>query len=98
MWLWQLWKFLIPDLKSLGAKKLYGKLATGMINHINIKILQLILTKVCLMLGVIIYAPARLVNKMLVKKWRRQKERIENNHNFLLSKLLTKIKTLIIWN
>lgn len=36
----KLWKFLIQDLKSLGAKKFYGKFATGTINHINIRTLQ----------------------------------------------------------
>ena len=36
----QLWKFLIEDLKSLGAKKFFGKFATGSINHINIRSLQ----------------------------------------------------------
>ena len=53
----KLWKFLIHDLKSLGAKKFYGKFATGTINHINIRQLQLILTKICLMLGVHVYIP-----------------------------------------
>jgi len=57
----KLWKFLIDDLKALGAKKFYGKFATGSINHINIRSLQLILTKICLMLGVIIYAPCKFV-------------------------------------
>ena len=36
----KLWKFLLHDLKSLGAKKFYGKFATGSINHINIRTLQ----------------------------------------------------------
>ena len=36
----KLWKFLIHDLKALGAKKFYGKFATGTINHINIRTLQ----------------------------------------------------------
>ena len=36
----KLWKFLLNDLKSLGAKKFYGKFATGSINHINIRTLQ----------------------------------------------------------
>lgn len=53
----KLWKFLVTDLKALGAKKFYGKFSIGSINHVNIRTLQLILTKVCCMLGVIIYAP-----------------------------------------
>jgi len=53
----KLWKFLIQDLKAFGAKKFYGKFATGTINHINIRTLQLILTKICLMLGVHVYIP-----------------------------------------
>ena len=36
----KLWKFLIQDLKAFGAKKFYGKFATGTINHINIRTLQ----------------------------------------------------------
>ena len=57
----KLWKFLVPDLKSLGAKKFYPKFGTGTINHININTLQLLLAKVCLMLGVSLHAPARFV-------------------------------------
>jgi hypothetical protein len=30
----KLWKFLIDDLKSLGAKKFYGKISSGGIKHI----------------------------------------------------------------
>jgi len=55
----KLWKFLIDDLKSLGCKKFYGKFATGSINHIIIRSLQLILTKISLMLGVAVYAPCK---------------------------------------
>jgi hypothetical protein len=55
----KLWKFLIDDLKSLGAKKFYGKFATGSINHINIRSLQLILTKISLMLGITVYSPCK---------------------------------------
>jgi hypothetical protein len=36
----KLWKFLIDDLKSLGAKKFYGKFSAGAINHVNIRTLQ----------------------------------------------------------
>ena len=71
----KLWKFLVQDLKSLGAKKFFGKFSIGAINHVNIRTLQvfilphhqripnhhilsqIILTKVCCMLGVHIYAP-----------------------------------------
>lgn len=57
----KLWKFLIEDLKSLGAKKLYGMFCAGNINHVGIKTLQLILAKVVLLLGVRIVAPCSLV-------------------------------------
>jgi len=43
----------------LGIKKFYGKFATGSINHINIRSLQLILVKISLMLGVAIYSPCK---------------------------------------
>jgi len=55
----KLWKWVVEDLKSIGAKKFYGSFGTGTINHINIKILQLVLTKICLMLGIHIYAPVQ---------------------------------------
>ena len=57
----KLWKFLIEDLKTLGAKKLYGMFCAGNINHVGIKTLQLILAKVVLLLGVRIVAPSKLV-------------------------------------
>ncbi|CAI8055970.1 [F-actin]-monooxygenase mical1 [Geodia barretti] len=47
-----LWPFLITDLRNLGAKKFYGRFATGSLDHICIRILQSILVKVCLILGV----------------------------------------------
>ena len=47
----KLWKFLMEDLKSLGAKKLYGMFCAGNINHCGIKTLQLILSKVAMLLG-----------------------------------------------
>lgn len=53
----KLWKFLIEDLKSLGIKNFYGKFSTGSINHVGIKTLQLVLSKVCLMIGVKIVCP-----------------------------------------
>lgn len=46
-----LWPFVIHDLKSLGAKKFYGKFCAGSIDHISIRQLQLILLKICLILG-----------------------------------------------
>lgn len=46
-----LWPFVIDDLKSLGAKKFYGKFCAGSIDHISIRQLQLMLLKVCLMIG-----------------------------------------------
>uniref|UniRef100_A0A8D0CBE0 Microtubule associated monooxygenase, calponin and LIM domain containing 2 n=1 Tax=Salvator merianae TaxID=96440 RepID=A0A8D0CBE0_SALMN len=50
-----LWPFTIHDLRSLGAKKFYGKFCAGSIDHISIRQLQLILFKVALMLGVEIH-------------------------------------------
>ncbi|XP_065057317.1 F-actin-monooxygenase MICAL3-like isoform X2 [Rhopilema esculentum] len=51
-----LWPFLIVDLKSLGAKIFYGKFCAGSLDHISIRKLQCILLKVCLILGVQVYA------------------------------------------
>ena len=53
----KLWKFLVEDLKSIGIKKLYGGFATGEVNHIGIKTLQLVLSKICLLIGVRIVCP-----------------------------------------
>jgi len=47
----KLWTFVMEDLKSLGAKKLYPPLGTGTVNHVSIRILQFILLKMCLLLG-----------------------------------------------
>ncbi|KAH6923777.1 hypothetical protein HPB50_006714 [Hyalomma asiaticum] len=47
-----LWPFVIHDLRSLGAKKFFGKFCAGSIDHISIRQLQLILLKVALLLGV----------------------------------------------
>ncbi|XP_054632650.1 F-actin-monooxygenase mical2b isoform X2 [Dunckerocampus dactyliophorus] len=47
-----LWPFTIEDLRGLGAKKFYGKFCAGAIDHISIRQLQLMLLKVCLILGV----------------------------------------------
>jgi len=54
-------KFVVTDLKSLGAKAFYGKLCVGNINHVNIRTLQVILTKICCMVGVNIYAPCHFI-------------------------------------
>lgn len=58
----KLWKFLVTDFKSLGAKKFLGQFCSGSINHIGIRNLQLFLVKVCLFIGVKIVCPATLVN------------------------------------
>uniref|UniRef100_A0A8C7JD18 Molecule interacting with CasL protein 1 n=1 Tax=Oncorhynchus kisutch TaxID=8019 RepID=A0A8C7JD18_ONCKI len=47
-----LWPYTISDLRGLAAKKFYGKFCTGVLDHISIRQLQLILLKVCLLLGV----------------------------------------------
>lgn len=46
-----LWPFVIHDLKSLGAKKFYGKFCAGSIDHISIRQIQLILLKISLIIG-----------------------------------------------
>jgi len=58
----KLWKFLIEDLKMLGVKKLYGKFASGNINHISIRILQTTLLKICLMLGIKVYTGVKFLD------------------------------------
>ncbi|KAJ3596060.1 hypothetical protein NHX12_002469 [Muraenolepis orangiensis] len=50
-----LWPYTIHDLRALGAKKFYGKFCAGSLDHISIRQLQLMLTKVCLILGVEIH-------------------------------------------
>jgi hypothetical protein len=50
-----LWPFVIQDLRSLGAKKFFGKFCAGSIDHISIRQLQCILLKVALILGVEFY-------------------------------------------
>ncbi|KAL5270890.1 hypothetical protein ACHWQZ_G001526 [Mnemiopsis leidyi] len=47
-----LWPFTIDDLRRLGAKKFYGQFCAGAIDHISIRQLQLILLKICCLLGV----------------------------------------------
>ncbi|XP_032367629.1 protein-methionine sulfoxide oxidase mical2b isoform X1 [Etheostoma spectabile] len=56
-----LWPFTIHDLKSLGAKKFYGKFCAGSIDHISIRQLQLMLMKVSLILGVEIHVNVEFV-------------------------------------
>ena len=51
----KLWTFVMDDLKSLGAKKLYPGLGNGSVNHISIRMLQMTLLKMALMLGAIVY-------------------------------------------
>ena len=48
----KLWAFVMADLKTLGAKKLYPGLGCGSVNHIAIRQLQLVLLKMALVLGV----------------------------------------------
>ena len=48
----KLWAFVMEDLKSLGAKKLYPGLGCGSVNHVSIRMLQLVLLKMSLLLGV----------------------------------------------
>ncbi|MFT7816723.1 F-actin-monooxygenase MICAL2-like isoform X2 [Arapaima gigas] len=50
-----LWPYTIHDLRSLGAKKFYGKFCAGAIDHISIRQLQLMLLKIALMVGVEIH-------------------------------------------
>jgi hypothetical protein len=47
-----LWPFLLTDLRNLGAKKFYGKFCSGDLDHISIRMLQTILLKAALLLGV----------------------------------------------
>lgn len=47
-----LWPFTIQDIKALGGKDLYRKFATGEINHVSIRRVQLLLLKIALVLGV----------------------------------------------
>ena len=51
----KLWGFVMEDLKGLGAKKLYSHFGNGSVNHISIRMLQLILLKICLILGSAVY-------------------------------------------
>ncbi|XP_053304933.1 F-actin-monooxygenase MICAL2 isoform X2 [Spea bombifrons] len=50
-----LWPYTIHDLRSLGAKKFYGKFCAGAIDHISIWQLQLMLFKIALLYGIEIH-------------------------------------------
>jgi len=56
------WKFLMEDIKSLGGKKLFGMFCAGNINHCGIKTLQLILSKVIMLLGIRMVTPCKFVD------------------------------------
>uniref|UniRef100_A0A4W3GYE3 F-actin monooxygenase n=1 Tax=Callorhinchus milii TaxID=7868 RepID=A0A4W3GYE3_CALMI len=56
-----LWPYTIHDLRALAAKKFCGKFCAGTIDHISIRQLQLILTKVALLLGVEIHVNVEFV-------------------------------------
>ena len=47
----KLWHFVMEDLKTLGAKKIYPQLGTGSVNHVSIRVLQSTLLKIALILG-----------------------------------------------
>ena len=52
----KLWGFVMEDLRSLGAKKLYPQFGNGSVNHISIRMLQLILLKMVLLLGAAVHS------------------------------------------
>uniref|UniRef100_A0A8C9TRX8 F-actin monooxygenase n=1 Tax=Scleropages formosus TaxID=113540 RepID=A0A8C9TRX8_SCLFO len=56
-----LWPYTIHDLRSLGAKKFYGKFCAGALDHISIRQLQLILLKVCLLVAVEVHVNVEFV-------------------------------------
>ncbi|XP_061422806.1 F-actin-monooxygenase MICAL3-like isoform X1 [Lethenteron reissneri] len=56
-----LWPFTVDDLAQLGAKKLYRQFCTGGLDHISIRQLQLILLKLCLMVGVEVHVNTEFV-------------------------------------
>ncbi|XP_014899759.1 F-actin-monooxygenase mical1 isoform X1 [Poecilia latipinna] len=67
-----LWPFTICDLRELGAKKFYGKFCAGSLDHISIRQLQLILLKVCLILGVEVHTGVEykgLIEPSVEKGW-----------------------------
>ena len=80
----KLWRFVMEDLKSLGAKKIYPQLGTGAVNHVSIRILQTILLKIALILG----AKVRVAEKFIglnepkgIKSWSSLIERKLPNGN-----------------
>ena len=58
----KLWKFLIEDLKSLGMKSFFPQFCNGDINHISIKKLQLVLAKICMIIGIKIISPVKFLD------------------------------------
>ena len=52
----KLWGFVMEDLRSLGAKKLYPQFGNGSVDHISIRMLQLILLKMVLLLGAAVHS------------------------------------------
>uniref|UniRef100_A0A3B5MAV1 Microtubule associated monooxygenase, calponin and LIM domain containing 1 n=1 Tax=Xiphophorus couchianus TaxID=32473 RepID=A0A3B5MAV1_9TELE len=67
-----LWPFTIYDIRELGAKKFYGKFCSGSLDHISIRQLQLILLKVCLILGVEVHTGVEykgLIEPSVEKGW-----------------------------
>ena len=52
----KLWSFVMEDLRGLGAKKLYPQFGNGSVNHISIRMLQLILLKMVLLLGAAVHS------------------------------------------
>ena len=52
----KLWGFVMEDLRGLGAKKLYPQFGNGSVNHISIRMLQLILLKMVLLLGAAVHS------------------------------------------
>ncbi|XP_057691960.1 F-actin-monooxygenase mical2b isoform X3 [Corythoichthys intestinalis] len=69
-----LWPFTIEDLRGLGAKKFYGKFCAGSIDHISIRQLQLMLLKICLILGVEVH-----VNVEFIKLVEPPEEQIDDS-------------------
>ena len=52
----KLWTFVMEDLRSLGAKKLYPQFGNGSVDHVSIRMLQVILLKMVLILGAAVRA------------------------------------------
>lgn len=74
----------MEDLKSLGAKKLFGMFCAGNINHCGIKTLQLILAKVVMLLGVRIVTPCKFVDLIEPdEEGRAWRARVEPSNDFI---------------